>query len=58
MWVPWRVDCLPGPWDPAMFRDDDGRWYLYWGSSNIYPLYGIELDPGRRLAYIGDRRSR
>ena len=34
----------PGPWDPALFRDDDGRWYLYWGSSNRYPLYGIELD--------------
>jgi hypothetical protein len=41
----------PGPWDPALFRDDDGRWYLYWGSSNVYPLYGIELDPSRRLAY-------
>lgn len=34
----------PGPWDPALFKDDDGRWYLYWGSSNRYPLYGIELD--------------
>lgn len=42
----------PGPWDPALFRDDDGRWYLYWGSSNVYPLYGIELDPARRLAYV------
>ena len=37
-----------------MFRDDDGRWYLYWDSSNIYPIYGIELDPARRLAYKGD----
>lgn len=43
----------PGPWDPALFEDDDGRWYLYWGSSNVYPLYGIELDPARRLAYVG-----
>ncbi len=41
----------PGPWDPALFRDDDGRWFLYWGSSNVYPIYGIELDPARRLAY-------
>ncbi|MFN2399480.1 MAG: family 43 glycosylhydrolase [Gemmatimonadaceae bacterium] len=41
----------PSPWDPALFRDDDGRWYLYWGSSNVYPLYGIELDPAQRLAY-------
>ena len=20
----------PGPWDPALFNDDDGRWFLYW----------------------------
>ncbi len=43
----------PGPWDPALFKDDDGRWYLYWNSSNVFPLYGIELDPNRSLAYIG-----
>lgn len=42
----------PGPWDPALFADDDGRWYLYWGSSNAYPLYGIQVDP-KTLAYIG-----
>jgi hypothetical protein len=53
-------DSLPGrpgaagPWDPALFQDPDTkRWFLYWGSSNIYPLYGIELDPARRLAYKG-----
>lgn len=22
----------PGPWDPALFKDDDGKWYLYWDS--------------------------
>lgn len=43
----------PGPWDPALFRDDDGKWYLYWDSSNVYPIYGIALDPARRLGYIG-----
>ncbi|MDB5722095.1 MAG: coagulation factor 5/8 type domain protein [Alphaproteobacteria bacterium] len=43
----------PGPWDPALFKDDDGRWYLYWGSSNVFPIYGIELDPERALAYRG-----
>ncbi len=46
----------PGPWDPALFKDDDGRWYLYWNSSNVFPLYGIELDPNRSLAYIGTPR--
>jgi hypothetical protein len=34
----------PGPWDPALFKDDDGRWYMYWGSSNVFPLYGIEIE--------------
>ena len=43
----------PGPWDPALFKDDDGRWYLYWDSSNVFPLYGIELDPSKRLSYVG-----
>lgn len=43
----------PGPWDPALFQDDDGRWYLYWGSSNVFPLYGIEVDPARGFAYVG-----
>jgi len=47
----------PGPWDPAFFRDDDGRWYLYWGSSNVYPIYGIELDFDKRLTYAGDPKA-
>ena len=52
----------PGPWDPALFKDDDGRWYLYWGSSNKYPLYGIELDlhdaDARQLVrYVGKPRA-
>lgn len=32
-------------WDPALFQDDDGRVYLYWGCTNTDPLYGVELDP-------------
>jgi xylan 1,4-beta-xylosidase len=52
----------PGPWDPALFKDDDGRWYLYWGSSNKYPLYGIELNLGesdahQRVRYIDKPRA-
>lgn len=34
-----------GAWDPGMFRDDDGRIYIYHGSSNTLPLYGQEIDP-------------
>lgn len=33
-----------GGWDPAFFTDDDGRFYMYNGSSNQFPIYGIELD--------------
>lgn len=32
-------------WDPSFFEDDDKRLYIYWGSSNVYPIYGVELDP-------------
>ena len=42
-----------GPWDPGLLKDDDGKWYLYWDSSNVYPIYGIELDPNKGLNYIG-----
>ena len=33
----------PGPWDPGLFKDDDGQWYLYWGSSNVFPVYGQKI---------------
>ena len=43
-WKP-LVDSFDiGGWDPAFFTDDDGRLYMYNGSSNSYPLYSIELD--------------
>ena len=33
-----------GGWDPAHFADDDGKLYMYNGSSNKFPLYGVELN--------------
>ncbi|MCH5599654.1 family 43 glycosylhydrolase [Niabella ginsengisoli] len=33
-----------GGWDPSFFTDDDGRLYMYNGSSNKFPMYGVELD--------------
>ena len=60
---PWRMGepqpsaIPPGPWDPAFFKDDDGRWYLYWGSSHTFPLYGIELDMREGMRYIGEPRA-
>lgn len=50
-----RPDSVqPGPWDPAFFHDPDTeRWFMYWNSSNAYPLHAIELDKTRQLAYLG-----
>jgi hypothetical protein len=30
-------------WDPGMLLDDDGRLYMYYGSSNEFPLKAVEL---------------
>lgn len=35
-------NVLPS-WDPCLFLDDDGRLYLYYGSSNEYPLKAVQL---------------
>ncbi len=43
-WKPLVDSFEIGGWDPAFFTDDDGRLYMYNGSSNRYPLYGIELN--------------
>ena len=47
----------PGPWDPQFFYDSaTDRWFLYWNSSNVYPLHVIELDKSKQLAYKGTPR--
>ena len=47
----------PGPWDAQFFHDPDTeRWFMYWNSSNAYPLHGIELDKSKQLAYTGTPR--
>ncbi len=33
-----------GAWDPGLFLDDDGKIFLYHGSSNTYPIYGWEIN--------------
>ncbi len=43
-WKPLVDSFEIGGWDPAFFTDDDGRLYMYNGSSNRYPTYGIELN--------------
>ena len=43
-WKPLVDSFEIGGWDPAFFTDDDGRFYMYNGSSNNFPVYGIELN--------------
>nr|WP_214459775.1 family 43 glycosylhydrolase [Flavihumibacter fluvii] len=45
-----------GGWDPAFFLDDDGRLYMYNGSSNVYPLYGVEMNR-KTFQPIGTRKE-
>ncbi len=45
-----------GGWDPAFFTDDSGRLYMYNGSSNRYPLYGVEMNR-KTLNPIGTRQE-
>jgi len=55
-WKP-LVDSFDiGGWDPAFFTDDDGRFYMYNGSSNAFPMYSIELDRAT-LKPIGTRQE-
>ncbi|MDI9865439.1 family 43 glycosylhydrolase [Flectobacillus sp. DC10W] len=50
-WLPQLPKDI-GPWDPALFHDlDTDKWYMYWGSSNVYPIFGAELDKSRNLTY-------
>jgi xylan 1,4-beta-xylosidase len=45
-----------GAWDPDLFLDDDGKIFLYHGSSNLYPLYGWEIDR-KTLQPTGEHRE-
>ena len=35
--------------DPDLFIDDDGQAYMYWGSSNVYPIRAVTLDKNKRF---------
>ena len=42
--------------DPDLFIDDDGKAYMFWGSSNVYPIRGMELDKNRRFIKKGETK--
>ena len=39
--------------DPDLFIDDDGKAYMFWGSSNLYPIRGKELDRNKNFKPFG-----
>ncbi len=55
-WKPLVDSFSIGGWDPAFFTDDDGKLYMYNGSSNRYPLYGIQLNR-KTLQPVGTRKE-
>ena len=55
-WKPLVDSFEIGGWDPSFFTDDDGRLYMYNGSSNKYPMYGIELNR-KTMQPIGTRKE-
>ncbi len=41
-------------WNPAFYLDDDGRLFLYWGCSDVDPIYGVEVDYDNDFPFIGE----
>lgn len=40
--------------DPDLFIDDDGQAYMFWGSSNVYPIRGKKLNRNDR--FMADKK--
>jgi len=40
--------------DPALFIDDDGQAYMFWGSSNKFPIRGKKLNKDKRFIVEGE----
>ena len=52
-----RVADMESSADPMLFRDDDGRVYLYHGSALDGAISGVELDPARGWRPVGASRA-
>ncbi|MFM9909331.1 MAG: discoidin domain-containing protein [Chitinophagaceae bacterium] len=55
-WKPLVDSFELGGWDPSFFTDDDEKLYMYNGSSNRFPMYGIELNR-KTFKPIGTRKE-
>lgn len=47
----WKAtpSIIHGLQDPDLFIDDDGQAYMFWGSSNKFPIRGKKLDKSHRF---------
>ncbi|NUY79441.1 discoidin domain-containing protein [Flavobacterium sp. MAH-1] len=54
-WFVIKDSLAIGGWDPGFFTDTDGKFYMYNGSSNRHPVFGVELDR-KTFEPIGSRR--
>ncbi|MAZ28537.1 MAG: 1,4-beta-xylanase [Cytophagaceae bacterium] len=43
--------------DSELFIDDDGKTYLYWGSSNVHPIRVKMLDKDDRMLETGEKKD-
>ncbi len=55
-WFPIVENFEIGGWDPDFFTDTNGKLYMHNGSSNTYPLYGVELNR-QTFEPIGTRKE-
>jgi hypothetical protein len=53
-WEIAREELNQPVWDPAFFMDDDNRLYLYWGCSDVNPIYGVEIDYKNHFDFMGE----
>jgi xylan 1,4-beta-xylosidase len=56
IWKPLVDSFAIGGWDPAFFTDDNGRFYMFNGSSNKFPTYGVELNR-KTMQPLGTRKE-
>lgn len=56
-WEPVNTKLTYRLHDPAFYRDDDGRVYMYWGCSDKEPIMGVEVAPQDGFKAIGEAKA-
>ena len=53
-WTRVKIDYPRRDTDPALFKDDDGRVYIYYGCSPKDDIMGVEVDPKNNYKMVGE----